>query len=137
MILHLTRLNNTKKASLSRGHAKPDSKLVKSITPKPSGLKSWTFRKRNIRKLSTTFVFNISIENIIFITKLSLQQKMHMQPFQNITIWCFTCFTNKEHTHMSHSRTSTTSNILSNTLLNINHSKITKYNYKLYLQLCF
>ena len=32
-------------------------------------------------------------------------------------------FANKEHTHMSHSRTSTTTNILSNTLLNTNHSK--------------
>ena len=28
-----------------------------------------------------------------------------------------------QHTHMSHSRTSTTTNILSNTLLNTNHSK--------------
>ena len=35
----------------------------------------------------------------------------------------FHLFANKEHTHMSHSRTSTTTNILSNTLLNPNHSK--------------
>ena len=77
----------------------------------------------NIRKLSTTFVFTIFTENIIWTTKLSSQQKMHMQPSQNVTIWCFTCFANKEHTHMSHSRTSTTTNILSNTLLNTNHSK--------------
>ena len=35
----------------------------------------------------------------------------------------FHLFANKEHTHMSHSKTSTTTNILSNTLLNTNHSK--------------
>ena len=35
----------------------------------------------------------------------------------------FNLFANKEHAHMSHSRTSTTTNILSNTLLNTNHSK--------------
>ena len=102
---------------------KPDSKLLKSITPKPSGLKSWNFRTSKIRKLSTTFVFAIFTENIIWFTKLSSQQKMYMQPFQNVTIWCFTCFANKEHAHMSHSRTSTTTNILRNTLLNTNHSK--------------
>ena len=101
---------------------KTRSKLVKSITPKPSGLKSCNFGTNKIRKLST-FVFNISIENIICIMKISSQQKMHTQPFLNITIGYFTCFDNKEHTHMSHSRTSTTTNILSNTLLNTNHSK--------------
>ena len=73
-------------SDLYRERAKPDSKLLKSITPKSSGLKSLNFRTNNIRKLYTTFVFNISTENIICITKLSLQQKMHMQPFQNITI---------------------------------------------------
>ena len=133
MILQLTRLNNTKKASLSRGHAKPDSKLLKSITPKPSGLKSWNFRKSKIRNLYTTLVFNTFTWNIICITKLLSQQKMHMKLFQNITIWCFTCFANKEHTHMSHSRTSTTTNILSNTLFNTNHSK----HHQIQLQLCF
>ena len=102
---------------------KPNRKFLKSITLKPSGLKSWNFRKSNIRKLSTIFVFTIFIENIIWSTKLSWQQKMHMQPFQNVTIWCFTCFANKEHAHMSHSRTSTTTNILRNTLLNTNCSK--------------
>ena len=35
----------------------------------------------------------------------------------------FHLFANKKHTHMSHSRTSTTTNILSNNLLNPNHSK--------------
>ena len=35
----------------------------------------------------------------------------------------FHLFANKKHTHMSHSRTSTITNILSNTLLNTNHSK--------------
>ena len=110
-------------SDLSRGHANIDSKIVKSITPKPAWLKSWNFRERKIRKLYITFVFNISTENIICITKISSQQKIHMQPFQNVTIWCFTCFANKEHAHMSHSRTSTTTNILSNTLLNTNQSK--------------
>ena len=107
----------------SRGHAKADNKLVKSIIPTPVGLKSWNFRTSKIRKLYTTFVFTIFIENIIWSTKLSSKQRMHMQPFQNVTIWCFTCFANKGHAHMSHSRTSTTANILSNTLLNPNHSK--------------
>ena len=106
-----------------RAHAKAHNKFVKSITPKLAGLKSWNFRTSKIRNLSTTLVFTIFIKNIIWSTKLSSQQKMHMQPFQNITIWCFTCFANKEHTHMSHSRTSTTTNLLSNTLLNTNHSK--------------
>ena len=78
---------------------------------------------RKIRKLCTTLVFTTFTENIIWSMKLSSQQKMHMQPFLNITFWYFTCFANKEHTHMSHSRTSTTTNILSNTLLNTNHSK--------------
>ena len=64
-----------------------------------------------------------NLKKIIWFTKSSSQQKIHMQPFLNITIWYFTCFANKEHTHMSHSRTSTTTNILSNTLLNPNHSK--------------
>ena len=110
-------------SDLSRRHAKTDSKLIKSITPKLVGPKSWNFRTINIMKLYTTFVCNISKENIICITKISSQQKMHTQPFLNITIGYFTCFANKEHTHMSHSRTSMTSNILSNTLLNTNHSK--------------
>ena len=35
----------------------------------------------------------------------------------------FHLFCYKEHAHMSHSRTSTTTNILSNTFLNPNHSK--------------
>ena len=108
---------------LSRGHAKTWQQLLKSITPKPSGLKSWNFRTSNITKSSTTFVFTIFIENISWFMNLSSQQKMHMQLFQNVTIWCFTCFANKEHAHMSHSRNSTTTNILSNTLLNTNHSK--------------
>ena len=77
----------------------------------------------NIRKLYTTFVFTIFTENIICSMMLSSQQKMHMQPFQNVTICCFTCFDKKEHAHMSHSRTSATTNILINTLLNTNHSK--------------
>ena len=102
---------------------KPDNKLLKSITPKPSGLKLWNFRKSNIRNLCTTLVFTIFTENIICSMKLSSQQKMHMQPFQNVTICCFTCFDKKEHAHMSHSRTSATTNILINTLLNTNHSK--------------
>ena len=124
--IHDSQLKWAKKynhSDLSKGHAKPDNKLVKSITPKPSSLKSWNFRTRKIRNLYTTFVFNIFTENIIWSTKLSSQQKMHMQPFQKVTIWCFTCFANKEHAHMSRSRTSTTTNILHNTLLNPNHSK--------------
>ena len=106
-----------------RAHAKADSELVKSITPKLAGQKSWNFRTSNVMELYTTFVFNTLTSNIINIVKISSQQELHMQPFQNVTIWCFTCFANKEHAHMSHSRTSTTINILSNTLLNPNHSK--------------
>ena len=106
-----------------RGHVKADNKLVKYITPKPAGLKSWNFSTSKIRKLYTTFVFTIFTENIIWSTKLSSQQKMHTQLFHNVPIWCFSCFAIKERAHMSHSRISTTTNILSNTLLNPNHSK--------------
>ena len=125
MIPCLHKPNNTIIQIYPEDMQKPNSKLLKSITPKPLGLKSWNFRTSKISKLYTTFIFTIFTENIIWFTKLSSQQKMHthMQPFQNITIWCFTCFANKEHTHISHSRTSTTTNILSNTLLNTNHSK--------------
>ena len=131
MIPCLNEPNNTIIQICPKDMQKPESKLLKSITPKPSGLKSWNFRKSMISKLSTTFVFTIFTENIIWSTKLSSQLKMHMQPFQNVTIWCFTCFANKEHAHMSHSRTSTTTNILSNILLNPNHSKHHQ------IQLCF
>ena len=108
MIPCLNEPNNTIIQICPEDMQKPDSKLLKSITPKSSGLKSWNFRTINISKLYTTLVFTIFIENIIWSTKLSSQQKMHMQPFQNITIWCFTCFANKEHTHMINSITSTT-----------------------------
>ena len=81
------------------------------------------FEDNQDKEFIYNFAFTIFIENIIWSTKLSSQQKMHMQPFLNITIWYFTCFANKEHTHMSHLRTSTTTNVLSNTLLNTKHSK--------------
>ena len=123
MILCLNEPNNTIIQIYPEDMKKPDSKLIKSITSKPIGLKLWNFRTSKIRKLSTTFVFTIFTENIIWSMKLSSQQKMHMQPLQNVTIWCFTFFANNEHAHMSHSRTSTITNILSNTLLNTNHSK--------------
>ena len=124
-------------SDLFRAHAKADSKLVKSITPKPSGLKSSNCRKSKLRKLSTTLVFTTFIENISWSMKLSSQQKMHMQPFQNVTIdVSLVLLTKSMHKWaiQEFQPPLTYSTTLYWTPIT---QSITKYNYKLYLQLCF
>jgi len=133
----LTYVKQYNHSDLFRAHEKADSKLIKSITPKLTHLKSWNFRKSKIRKLSTTFVFTKFTENIIWFMKLSSQQKMHMQPFQNITIWCFTCLLTKSiHTWAIQELQPLLTYLATLYWASITQS-ITKYNYKLCLQLCF
>ena len=70
MIQSLAKSNNTIIQICIESMQKSHNKLLKSITPKPSGVKSWNFRTSKIRKLCETFVFTTSKEILMIITKL-------------------------------------------------------------------
>jgi hypothetical protein len=55
---------------------------MKSITSKRSGLWLSDFNKSKIIKLCTTFLYDFSIENIVYLTRLHAQPKLYTQEFQ-------------------------------------------------------
>ena len=78
MVPCLNEQNNTIIQICSEDMRKPDSKFLKYIAPKLLGLWSWTFNTSYIMKLSTTFLFTTTTENIIYTTKIIAQAKLHM-----------------------------------------------------------